>query len=730
MSKTFTVTAPDGKRYRVTGPDGATQEEAVNRAKAQRSRKELEALKKRLTGPQTVAAFGDDLIENIFPHWGDEIAAANKVSRTNILNPANWPGAAATVGARLGRGEPVGKEFREAQKTFRDTQIRYDDEHPRLAAGSTLGGIGASLLLPGGAALKGASTVAKVGQAAKVGALYGTVAGAGEGEGLVDRAYNALTNGIMMGGFGALSPLALKAGGSALQQARLRVPGVDAALAKVGNGLQHITNAGRSAVGKPRLPIAPPSVRAKPQANRMIADTIGRGGIRQGPGAPQAATATPMAVADEVERRAAMNVPAMVGDVTEPLTHTAGWASRGPGPGQSMVRRAVANRKAEDALRMRQHVTDTMGPVVDPQLQMENHMAQARAAAAPGYKAAYAEPMVVTPEIEAIMQTPAFQEAVPYAVRNIRNGLGDPTGLGFRMDADGNIAGAQTLTVEGFDQVLRAMKDSGRAAADINPITGKVINNSNSVGINARAGDLKDQLAAQNPAYADVTGRYADDMAVRDAFGQGQDVASLTGHEINAQARSLPESAHGSWSIGARSAIADEASRFGATQPNGDAAGHLRTILGDDTKQDAIGQMMGNTGAVRGLHDRLDAEQQAHGLWQEVQRNQGASRRATVDGLDAQMGGNGPGSLSLRGRAGDMLSGMLDKAEPQYRKDVRNHVSGIVSEQDPQAVRAAMAEVAAQAQRDADFQTLLQNVQLRGLQGTFATLEPNRNYSN
>jgi hypothetical protein len=643
------------------------------------------------------------VVDNILPNWGDEAYAA-------------FPAAKALL-----TGKPVGKAFDEGQAQFRKNQKQYDEEHPNLAWGSTIGGIGASLLLPGGAAVRGASLASKGLQAAKIAALYGAVTGAGKGDDLEERLSNSLATAGVTGVMGGLSPLAVRGAGALAQQARLRVPGVDAAARVAGDSLQRVANVGRKAIGRTPSRIAPPSTRARPQANRMLAEAIGNGPIRQG---QQTIAATPAVVADEVERRAAMNVPAMVGDVTTPLTHATGWASRGNGPGQQMVRSAIAERKANEALRLRQHVTETLGPVVDPIAQMETHMATAKAAAAPGYRAAYAEPMVVTPEIEAIMSTPAFREAVPHAVRNIQNAKGSPTGMGFRMDAQGNIEGVDTLSTEGFDQVIRAMRDSGRAAADVNPITGKVINNTNSVHINARAGELRDHLSAQNPAYADVTGRYADDMAVRDAFTQGQEGASLTGHEVNAQARAMPVSAHDAWSIGARSALADDVSSHATAHPSADSAGRLKTLLGDDTKQDALGQMTGNTGAVRGLQNRLDAEQQAHGVWQEVQRNAGATRRATTDGLDAQMGGNGPGALTWRGKAMETIGNVLDKAEPQYRKDVRDHVSSVLTEQDPATVRGRMADVTAQTERDADLAQMIQNIQTSGLKGLYSVTDP------
>lgn len=110
--------------------------------------------------------------------------------------------------------------------------------------------------------------------------------------------------------------------------------------------------------------------------------------------------------------------------------------------------------------------------------------------------------------------------------------------------------------------------------------------------------------------------------------------------------------------------MADKSSRYAAANPNGDGAGHLRSILGDDVKQDALGQITGNTGAVRNLNDRLDAEQQAHGVWQEAQRN-AVTRRETTDGLNPSMGTNGPGPLTMRGKLWQTAGSVLDTMRPQ-----------------------------------------------------------------
>lgn len=459
--------------------------------------------------PQKLAArFPAD---NILPNWGDELSAAASVSGANPLNSMTWPKAAASTAARAVRGDDVGGEFRTAQKAFKDSQARYDRDHPTLSTVSTVGGTVAGMALPGGAAAKGAKLGAKALQAAKVGAAYGAMSGAGEGETLAHRAGNAARS----AGIGA-------AGGAVLGTAAHHAP---AALRAAGRipGVSRLPRVPRAVMGLPPLPKPD---RAEEAANRRIMETMQRGHIDHGMGAP-APSASPEAVVTEMQRRTAMGVPAFAADVSEPMRGLARWTAAGEGPGQTRVREALTRRQSGARLRTRQHVIDTMGNVGDPLAHLEGIVQQSKDAVAPLYREAYAQPMVVTPEIEGIMATPAFREALPHAVRNIRNAQRDPVELGFRLHADGSIEGAQSLTAEGFDQVARAMRDNGRAAMDKSGF--RPMDTTDSVHINNRVRDLKAALGEQNQPYAEANARYADDMAQRDAFKDGQGLPGLQG---------------------------------------------------------------------------------------------------------------------------------------------------------------------------------------------------------
>lgn len=710
----FVVKGPDGSTYNVTAPEGTTPAQALARVKAQATKAtpKPKATPAPRSGWQTTGDFFGDVVDNVLPNWGDELT-----------------GGMDAIGA-VATGKPVGEAYSEGKKTFRRNQAQYDRDHPNLAWASTIAGVGGGLVLPGGAALKGASLGAKALQGAKIGAAYGALSGAGEGDGIVERGANALRSGVIGAGGGAIAtPLALGAarGGRVLRNS---VPGLDA-------GMRQLARVPRAVMG---LPKAQPQARAVAQGDRMAANAMNDGHIQRGMG-DNGPAASPQAIAAEVESRQALNVPAIPGDVTQPMHSLTSWASRGMGRGQTLVRERLDARKAQEAARVRQHVIETTGPVSDPILQMEQHMARAKTEAAPKYEEAYAQPMTLTPDIQGIMKTPAFADAVPQAIRNIRNAQRDPEAMGLRLVPNpepgtmapdmphvitpkGMLVLDKNLSTEGFDQVVRAMRDNGRSA--MNTTGFRPVDTTNSVHINNRARDLRSALADQNPAYADVTSQYADDLAQRDAFTAGQDVGKVTGHEINAQARSMPESAQPAWAIGARTAMADEASQFGAQYPTGDTARAVDKMLGDQPKRDAIGSMMGNDGALSDLSQRLEAEHQGNILWREVNGNSKTASRQSLDAdLDAATGANAA-SLNPKSWVPGIINHLADKANGKFRNAVKDRVSQIVTESDPKSIEDLMAQIVATAEKDADFAQLLHRSGIVAAKGYSQNIEPVR----
>jgi hypothetical protein len=653
---------------------------------------------------ETAADFAGNAVDQVLPNWMDELYAAPRA-----------------VGA-LFRGEDAGKAFTDAQRRYKANQRQFAAKHPTAKTASTATGVVSSLALPAGRLIEGASLGQKALQAAKVGALYGAASGAGEGEGLDPsrRASNSVNNAVPSAITGAMFPFAARGSGNLGKFAREYVPGVD-------NVVRKTAAIGSAGVGKlsgmlpPSLRRRQPSRAEQPSAVAERAwkgalEAMGEGHLDAGPGIPGVA-ASPAAIAAEVARRNERGVPAMVGDVSPAMRSLTASASRGMGPGQTMVREALEARKAAEGARVANYVRDNLPTVPDPVAFVDGFRRQSKAAVSPMYAEAYSQPVYRSPAIQAIEKTPAFQEALPQAFRNVRNQIDDVTGqpkdpfaMGFRAIAgdpnglppntpyfqlpDGQLVTVgEGLTAEGYDQVIRAMHDTGISAAGRNPVTGRIENNTNSVHINSLAGQLRDQLAGQNAPYARAVRTYGDDMVYTDAFRQGQDIGKLSGPEISAQTRSLPEFAMEPWATGAGTAIADEASKYAARHPYGDVAGRVSGLLGDDAKQAALSATLGGSGGVGNLQDLLEAERQATANWRGISKQGSASQAGQAEGGVP---------LTLGGIKQTVLGALSDAAGLATRKEYARNMADIVTSRDPQAVDDIARKVRelAQARQD------------------------------
>lgn len=478
------------------------------------------------------------MVDSFLPGWADEIYAA--------------PGAAlAWI-----KGEDAGEAFRTGQRQFRESVDGYKKRNPIKAALASGTGMAGGLVLPAGRALKGASLGRKVLQGAKVGALYGAVTGAGEGEGLdlSRRGKNAMVGGALGATVGSSLPVLSSGALAGGRLAREFVPGVDAAVRQGGKVLSKVTNAAL----RRRSP--PPGVlaqRTAPErrAERQAVARMSEGRLDMGPG-QFGRDATPQAVIGELERRQGMGVPAVLGDVTQPLRDLTASAASHVGPGQRLVRERLEARKAAEGERVQRYIRDHLPTVGDPVQFVESTRRAAKDAVAPLYREAYGQPVYRTPSIQAIEETPAFRDALPQAYRNIRNQIDEATGrpkdpeaMGFRyFDADpgslpsgspyfplpdrGYVSWDNGLSTEGYDQVVRAMSDNATKLANRNPLTGRVEHTTDSVHVNTLARDLREALADQNGAYSDAVRRYGDDTATVDAFTKGGGFGSLTGAEM------------------------------------------------------------------------------------------------------------------------------------------------------------------------------------------------------
>lgn len=759
QSNTYVVTAPDGTVYEVEAPAGATEDDVLARVQEAHAPKlpdaDEQAYAQLTADPKSSAqdiigflkqrGFGAD--ENVVNEFiakrsqpgvkvqGSvryQLPAAPEAPDNSLREDIRGAAASFVDGlipgsAKAARGTrevilnalrspftdenfDPGAAYDKGAQDITRWQGQFAKDNPNTDAALTIAGFGTGMaVLPQATVFRGGRLAAGVGNGALNGATYGALSGA-----LNDSGDGRLSNaglGVLAGSaLGAAAPVAAQRLAGTVSTARRNVPGLNGALTAIENLPRRLT--GRE--------VLPANRQATAQAERILGRELGQSTIDAGMGT-QGPRAVPDAITAEVIRRAALQVPAVPADVSEQARRVTAWALQGNGPMSQRARGVLSARQAQQAERVRGHVADEIGAPVDPEAYIERVSRQAQDEARPLYEEAYAQPLNITPDMVRVSKTPAFQDALPVAQRNIRNDMRDPRAMGFIVDDAGEVirGPVNDISTEGMDQVIRAMRDNGRAAADLHPITGRVINNTNSLHINRRAGDLRDMLAEQNPAYREATERYADHMGIRDGFERGQDIASLTGPEIAAQMRQMPQpNAREAWMTGGATELADVATQAGL-KPAANVAQRVRqavglsgaggnAALGDQAKVQAIEAMAGRPGMVRGLDSRLEAEDQAFRTFQAAAPE--AVRGSPFEREDVGNLAVAAGKASRGDLLGAITSALLQgnpRGTLRFREDVRERIAELMTATEPRSVAEAMQAISRRAEADEAFRVSL-----------------------
>lgn len=678
---TYIGRGPDGARYDIEAPAGSSESDIQAR---------VQDYAPANTTLESISATAQEALDGLVPGFGRTMAGIGGAIGNSIAAPLSdeidW--------------QPL-QAFREEAAASDQDRARLETDHPDVASAAWGTGLLGSFALPQARVLRGTSLASGIGNAGINGAAYGALSGA-----LNDTGNGRLTNTLLGAGaggvLGGMAPVAGRKIAAATSAARRSLPGLNGVL----TGLENVP---RRLKGEA---LVTPSAPAHAQAERILAREMGEGTIATGMGTGDV-PATPANVASEVARRQSLGVPAIPADTSEALRQTFTGALSGGGRMASRARGALASRQAQQGLRIRGHLAETLGPAVDPIAESEAILARAKAAAGPAYRTAYAQasPMVLTPELQDLMARPAIRENLRQAYANIRNRGGDPEALGFRLDdRSGEVALSQQPTFEAFDQVVRTLNSGVKR----NPLTGRPETDNQSASLAAAAQDLDQYLRRTNPAYGGAKAAYADDMAIRDALERGRDVAALSGPEINAQRRAMPQHAQEAWAAGARTGLAERATNTGL-KPAANGAMSLRASLGlsgagalstsgDASKQQAIESIVARPGVLSRLDDRLEAEQQAYQTFAETAAPQGRGSTSTIDPAEQLGMLVDVAAKASSGRFVGAMATML-RGNPQgsaaFRRDVQDRTAELLGAANPAAVREAMGVLASRPALDA-----------------------------
>lgn len=169
-------------------------------------------------------------------------------------------------------------------------------------------------------------------------------------------------------------------------------------------------------------PIAPPPVR--PSApDRTIARGVGLD------------LDTIRANLDDATR---LGLPMSLADASTQLRTLAGSATRRSPDARAYAEQTLEPRSRGQGERAIQGINRDFGPPVNMRDERDSIIGAGRAASAPLYDASYGAPIVTTPELDSVLNTPFARSAVGRAQTIAANERRDPTGMGFSLDAQGN----------------------------------------------------------------------------------------------------------------------------------------------------------------------------------------------------------------------------------------------------------------------------------------------------
>lgn len=493
---------------------------------------------------------------------------------------------------------------------------------PWLSFGGELGG---GLLTGGGAAAsvgKGLGPLLK--QGAKVGAVSGAVSGFGYGDG----AENSLVGTGLGAGLG----------------------GVIGAAIPVASRL-----ASKTVSGARRF--------ASPQGG------VGRSIVSR---ALEADNVSPRSAAVAIQEAEKRGVPLMLADLGSNIRGLAGSLARKPGQSRTIARNAVLARQEGQGERLRSAITRDLGPIVNPYEMSDQLVARARSAAAPLYDEAYSVPVVGTPELDDILNTPAGRQALGRARTIAANERRDPAALGFRLDADGNVVLEPTVpmtltragssggapveqrgfTTQTLDYVKRGLDDIVEANRD--PVTRRLHLDEAGRAINDVRASLVNEVDKLNPAYAKARAAYQGPAREKQAMELGRKALNASDQEIVRMTDGLSDSELDQFLLGYRSAMGEAVDR---RVDGGDKAAAL---LGTPRKRQALEQAFGGRANLGQFGRTLQDERQAYETYRAIATGSPTAERLADDAMtdDLSLLQDATGK-AIKGAATGGIAGLL-----------------------------------------------------------------------
>lgn len=486
-TKTYTVTGPDGKKYRVTAPETATREQILARVRAQ-----AEAAAEQRATPSTLETTVRDVPREVIGgltfEFGDEAEALGATAARHMgpyggLMPSPMREAigGGITGYQMGRGEPT--TYGGEVERIRGEREEFRRRNPVTASALNIAGAAVPALLTMGAStgVSAPGMTAQMLRAGRVGAGQGALAGAGAAEGdLGNRAKGAAFGGLVGGVLGGLVPPA-------------------AASAR------RLVETGRNILFSPN----------QKQVLTRAQDTLLRALGRD--------RTTPAEVAERATAGARLGVDdLMMADIAGANTRQRmALAARSPSEGRAVIEEALQGRAGRAGAGLQSDVARAAGmPRQDTTALGETLVERMRANAAPLYERAYAVGPVDDPRIAAYMSRPQFQAGLREAVK-----LAQMEGRKLRVHVRRGPDGKEypVFSVEALDDIKRGVDSLIDAQRD--SVTGRL-----SPEGRVMAKSLNEFLEIIDdavPEYKAARAQYAGDRALAEALTEGREALRM-----------------------------------------------------------------------------------------------------------------------------------------------------------------------------------------------------------
>lgn len=389
---------------------------------------------------------------------------------------------------------------------------------------------------------------------------------------------------------------------------------------------------------------------------------------------------------------------AMPMDLGPGLRSQAGAIANRPGPGQQVVRSALAGRQAAAGGRIASAADEALGQSVDTVALADDIIKSGSTKAGPLYKAAYSKPVPFTQELETLIKRPTVGKALREAQKMAAD---DETFDAATRGWFANVADDNTVTITRTPSVYE-LDMTKRALDDLYTAAKKGGGNNQARIIDQQRKNLLKMVDEHVPEYAAARKTYAGPAAVRDALEDGQKAFSndLTPNQLRTKLMKLGESEREAYTQAARAQVANT---MGTARNDALAA---RSIFQRGYNKEKLEILIGKDQADELLRT-LDAETAFAETNKEItQQSITAGRQQANKALDAA---SEPGKIlreidvtkpfATLGRIGDRISG---GSRAQVQQGTNEELARLLTSRDSQSLTRVIKTVQA-AQRRGDI---------------------------